>query len=598
MKEVYLNEYNVVMGNTVYFPLASGQLQAYAQTKNAIRVNYRFMPFIFIRDNPDRILAQYHNPAVAAFSCSMWNMNLSLEVAKRVKEKFPDCLVVFGGPSVPVNVSETFTFLCDHPFIDVTVRGEGERTFADLLEQSLRSRDFKWTKGISYRFEGAIYTNGDCLLEMNPDFLPSPYLGGLFDYLLPTGLDFSAIVETNRGCPYNCSFCFWGRGEPYRFFSLERVAQIAEWCGKNKIRYVFCADSNFGMLKRDYSMAECFVQAKARYGFPEKFRATFGKNAEKKVYKVAKLLHDHDMDKGITLSMQSSDPQTLANVGRKNIKLAVYKALQEKFSADHIPTYTELILGLPGETYKSFINGMEQTLQSGADQVFVHICQVYPNTKLAQKEYREKYWIRTVRLPLNETHASVRADEVQEYEEIVVATATMPERDWGAALVVSWVMQLLHGLRLAHHVLRYLVLHDIGYTDFFELALGLPWADQTTLLGSEIQKFSHLAECILAGKPRGVVMPEFGSLYWSPEEAAYLNILQEKDRFYEELHAFLKRFPWQYLGQDDNELSEVIARQKACVPDLSDYADKEAFAREVVLYGRKGGRMLKEVQWK
>lgn len=589
--EVYLNEYNVVMGNTVYLPLVCGQLQAYAQTKAEIRENYEFMPFIFMRDTPERILAQYHNPAVAAFSCSMWNMNLSLEVARRVKERFPGCLIVFGGPSIPVNASETFTFFCDHPFIDVTVRGEGERTFAELLEESLHTRDFKWTKGISYRFKGGVYTNGNRPLEENPDVFPSPYLEGLFDDLM-LGMDFHAIVETSRGCPYRCSFCFWGRAEPYRFFSLDRVAQIADWCGRNKIKYVFCADSNFGMLKRDQEIAQYFIEAKAKYGYPEKFRATFGKNAEKRVYKVAKLLHDHAMDKGITLSTQSSDPQTLANVGRKNIKLSVYKALQEKFSADHIPTYTELILGLPGETYKSFLQGMEETLQSGANQVFVHVCQVYPNTELATKEYREKFGIRTVRLPLNETHATVRGGEIQEYEEVVVATAAMPEADWGAALIVSWVMQLLHGLRLGYHVLRYLVLHDIGYTDFFELALGLPWAPQT-LLGKEIQKFIQLAEGILAGEPRGVVMPEFGAIYWSPEEAAYLSIIQNKDRFYEELRVFLKRFPW----QDDNELRDVIAYQKDCVPNIEDYPDKETFAREVVLYGRKSGQMLKEAQW-
>ncbi|MFH1487197.1 MAG: cobalamin-dependent protein, partial [Chloroflexota bacterium] len=214
--EVYLNEFNLPMGNTIYLPLVSGQLQAYAQTKPEICENYHFMPFLFMRDDPERIMAQYQSPAVAAFSASMWNMNLSLEVAKRVKERFPDCLIVFGGPSVPTNINKVFSFLCEYPFVDVTVRGEGEHTFADLLE----TRDLKWVKGISYQKDGAVLTNTNRPLEESPDTFPSPYLEGLFDHIMQSGMQCHAIVETARGCPFKCTFCYWGRAEPYRFFSL------------------------------------------------------------------------------------------------------------------------------------------------------------------------------------------------------------------------------------------------------------------------------------------------------------------------------------------------------------------------------------------
>src|SRR5574337_1983053 len=129
-KEVYLNEYNVLMSNAIYLPLASGLLQTYTTTIPAIRENYQFMPFLFIRDHPGKIMAQYKNPHVAAFSVSMWNMNLSMAIAKEVKKKFPECLIVFGGPNVPFHADNFFR---QYPFIDVAVRGEGEQTFSDLL---------------------------------------------------------------------------------------------------------------------------------------------------------------------------------------------------------------------------------------------------------------------------------------------------------------------------------------------------------------------------------------------------------------------------------------------------------------------------------
>ena len=112
-------------------------------------------------------------------------------------------------------------------------------------------------------------------------------------FLLSDEINFQAIVETNRGCPYMCSFCFWGMGgfnKKFRFFSLSRIKEIAEWCGKNRIKYIFCADSNFGIFERDLEVVNCFVQAKLKYGFPEKFRVCYAKNAENRVYEISKLL--------------------------------------------------------------------------------------------------------------------------------------------------------------------------------------------------------------------------------------------------------------------------------------------------------------------
>ncbi len=586
--EVYLNEYNVLMDNTVYFPLASGQLRAYAETKAVIRDNYQFMPFLFMRNHPDKILSQYKNPAVAGFSCSMWNLNLSLAVARQVKETFPSCLVVFGGPSIPLEPTD---FFVRYPFVDVTVRGEGEHTFADLLVKLLLKRDFSDIPGICYcdYYQKKVVRNEDRQLEEHPDTFPSPYLEGLYDYLSKSGIDFQAIVETNRGCPFICSYCFWGEGKHYRLYSLDRISKVADWCGVNKVKYIFCADSNFGMLKRDLEIAKYFTEAKTKYGYPEKFRACYGKNAEETIYQIGSLLHKHDMEKGITLSRQSNNAQTLKNVGRKNIKQSVYDNLQKRYNEENIPTYTELILGLPGESYQSFLNGMEEILQSEIkNQLIVYICEVYPNTELASPEYRRRFGITTIPIPLTEIHGSVRSEELpKEFTEIVVSTATMPEEDWKRALVASWVMQLFHGLKLGFYVLLYLKeKYGIKYTDFFEYIAGI----EQGILGRQVAYFHNLADWIATGGPRGRFDPDFGNIYWEAEELSYLRIVGSKDRFYQELYQMCQR----YLGGkvDERELKEVIDRQKAAIPDITDYKNKETFARQVVIFGRKSDKML------
>lgn len=482
----------------------------------------------------------------------------------------------------------------------------------------------------------------DCpKVKMVLDIFPSPYLEGLYDYLMPTGINFQPIIETNRGCPFRCSYCFWGHGKHYRSFSLPRVERLANWCGANKIRYVFCADSNFGMLKRDLEITNYFIEAKAKYGFPEKLRTCYGKNAGETIYQIGKLLTEHDMEKGITLSRQSNDAETLENVRRRNIKQSVYNNLQKRYNKDNIPVYTELILGLPGESYQSFLNGIEEILKSGIkNQLFVYICEVYPNTELASGDYQERFKISTVRTPLTEIHGSVRSEEIPtEYNDIVVSTASMPQEDWKQALVVSWIMQLLHGLKLGFYILIYLVeRYHVNFTDFFEyIAQVTP--ERAKTIGGEVSYFHRLADSIAKGNPRGHIKPDFGTIYLEPEEAAYLTISNQKDAFYSELlkicHDYLN------LSSFNRELYEVIEYQRARIPthlhpetliqwrfryNVPDYfggyftespcdlikspqimslaavkdykGNKEAFAREVLIHGRKSNRMLHPVRWR
>lgn len=646
-KEVYLNEYNVLMSNAIYLPLASGLLQAYATTIPDIQNNYQFMPFLFVRNHPEKIVRQYKNPGVAAFSVSMWNMNLSLRIAEEVKKRFPECLTVFGGPSVPFNA---LAFFQQYPFIDVAVRGEGEQTFADLLLKFLESRDFRDIPGISYRDcnNGEYVKNTKERPFVNDlDMFPSPYVEGMYDYLLSEDINFQAIIETNRGCPYMCSYCFWGRGglsKQYGFFSPDRVRKIAEWCGIHRIKYVFCADSNFGMFKRDFEIAHYFVEAKRKHGFPEKFRVCYAKNAEDTVFEIGKLLHKHNMEKSITMARQTNYPEAASNVGRKNIKMALFNKLQKKYNDENIPVYTELILGLPGETYESFLAGIEEILQSGIkNQAFVYFCQVYPNTELADERYRQKFNISTIRIPLSETHAAVRSQEiVPEYEEIIISTASMSVEDWKKMAVVSWIMQLFHGLKLGFHIMLYLAdRYHVKYIRLFEyIALLKIKSNRVLILKKEVSDFYAALDSILQGNSRMRDLHEFGDIYWDQEEACYLNIICKKEDFYEEICVVVREYlDAMGIRYDAEELKEVIDYQNLVIPhfkseetiehhfnrnipeyfdtyfsekpsrltnkpqvltitDIRNYKeDKIVFAREILLYGRKSNRMLRTVQW-
>ena len=464
MKRVYFNEYNVSMGRATYVPFVSGILRVCAEARPELRRAYRFEPFIFAMDAPDSMLAHYDERAdVACFSASMWNEQLSLHVARSLKRRWPDCLVVFGGAQVP-HAPEAY--FAEHPFIDVAVRAEGEEAFVGILERFRVSRDFRGIPNVAFRDPdggGCVVNPETAAFDRDLDAYPSPYLEGRFDDLFKAhpDVDFQAIIETNRGCPFLCTFCYWGKGgtsRRYRYHGLDRVRAEIDWCGRHGIRYVFNADSNFGMHKRDPEIAQALIDTKQRYGFPEKFRTCWGKNTDETIFRIAGMLHAHELEKGITLARQSNSKSVLANIKRGNIKISTYTNLQRRFNDLDVPVYTEMILGLPGETYESWRDGIEELLQAGLkNQFFVYQCEVYPNTDMADPAYRERFGIRLQRIELREIHGSIRdASWVREVQDIVIGTASMSNADWRRMTRLSTLTMLLHSMKAGFFVMTWM----------------------------------------------------------------------------------------------------------------------------------------------
>jgi radical SAM superfamily enzyme YgiQ (UPF0313 family) len=149
----------------------------------------------------------------------------------------------------------------------VTVRGEGEETAAHALEALAEvvgqpNPDLTVladVPGLSFRHpvtgEVVRTENRDRIADL--DSVPSPFLTGLFDaYAEVPGA--RVVIETNRGCPYGCTFCDWGSATLSRIrqYDLDRVFAELDWCADAKAFSVGPADSNFGIFKRDVDIAE------------------------------------------------------------------------------------------------------------------------------------------------------------------------------------------------------------------------------------------------------------------------------------------------------------------------------------------------------
>ena len=591
-KKIYLNEYNIPTNNSIYLPYSSGLLQAYAQTTNAIYENYEFVKIFFQRDTIENIIDRHEDPDVVGFSVSMWNYELSLAVAKALKEKFPNCCIVFGGP----HITQDEGFFDQYPFVDFCIYREGERIFRDILMDRGGLID-PILNCYSLARKTVLV---DSQSQKDLDWFPSPYTNGIFCNIIKEHpeLEFKAIIETNRNCPFNCAFCYWGSNDisnKIRYHSLDYLKEEFEWIARNKIKYVFCADANFGMYKRDTDIAKMCSAIKDKHGYPEKFRVCYGKKATDNIFNAAQELSKSDLAKTVTLSVQSFNQKVLDSINRKNIKLETFEKLRQKYNEANMPTYTELILGLPNETHESFMSGLEKAIRLTKDnQIFIYHCQVLPNTLLANKEYQERHGIKTIKIPLTEVHVTARQNDfVQEFDEIIVQTNTMSVHDWTECTVISWVVQLFHSLGIGREIVNLLVRnYDINYMDFYI------FLTQSTHI-KEVQNLWDVAYGIPYGKPRCRLDEKFGNTHYEMEELTYLKIVCDKERFYDELYNNIKYF-LEFRGIDIDtlvvsiDLEKVITKQRDKLPNYHDFESLEDFATQTIIYGRKNNKVTPE----
>jgi len=542
MHKVYLAQINNTFGGQAFLPYSAGMLWSYAQSQPDIAAHFELGGILFLRDPLSTAFHSIKNPDVLAVSCYLWNWNYNMDLITLIKMRYPGCRVICGGPEVP---SHSEGFLEEHPDIDFLVHDEGEVTFAELLRCIRDRRNPAGVQGISYRHKGRTVKTEPRPRLADLSVIPSPYIMGVFDTIMVNNpsIAWHASQETHRGCPYSCTFCDWGSAvyTKIRQFDQQRLIDELEWFGHNQIDLLYNCDANYGIYKRDIELTQAMVDTKARLGYPQKFRASYAKKSDDKVFEIARLLNAAGMSKGVTLSMQSMDPHTLDVIKRKNIAIEDFRPLVERYRQHGIPTYTELIIGLPGETLSSYKAGIETLLQGGQhDNLVIYTCMVLRNSEMADPAHMAQQGIVKQRVPLMDNHSSTRPDEIPEFNDIVIATHSMPHADWRQAYQLSWIIQALHCLGLTQYLAMDYWRVNGSYVEFYQRLLRAHQG-RDTLLGAQIQRFDQTLDRMLDGaEDLGQHDPRFGDINWPVEELTFLQLRCDAVRFYSELVPFLE----------------------------------------------------------
>lgn len=177
----------------------------YIHTNLAIRILYEmnqdyegleWKEFV-IKEDRQKVAEKCATYDVVAFSCYIWNISQTLEVAKLIKDIDPNTKILLGGPEVSYDWEEVIAL----PYVDYIIEGEGETPFKEFLE--FYPDDSRVSNLVYKTAEGVQKNKHAAMFDLKQFEQSMPYR---FDD--PAKLtDKVLYIETSRGCPYKCEFC-------------------------------------------------------------------------------------------------------------------------------------------------------------------------------------------------------------------------------------------------------------------------------------------------------------------------------------------------------------------------------------------------------
>lgn len=381
-----------------YTPLSVGYIAAYAKEHLGDDIDVKLFKY-------PAELARYLDqtiPTMACFSYYMWNARLQLEFARRIKQRHPQVATVFGGPNYPIDFNEQQKFLQQHEEIDFYVDGEGESAFVGLfLALQAVHFDVAGLKSSLAKLPNVHYMAGDTFVrgELLPRIrdldanLPSPFLSGLLDEFFDETLH--PLVQTSRGCPYSCTFCHDGieyMSKTSRF-SQERIDAELEYISERvKVPGLVLADLNWGMFPKDTETARTLATLQKEKGWPVHIASATAKNQKDRVVEMALIL-DGTMQVGA--AVQSTDTAVLSTIKRANIGFDALVKMAKGSAQSNTPTYSEVILGLPGDTKEKHFKTVFDMLDAGIQDIYSYQFILLPGTESANNDSRGKFEYQT-----------------------------------------------------------------------------------------------------------------------------------------------------------------------------------------------------------
>jgi len=338
-------------------------------------------------------------PDVVGLSCYVWNVRALTAACARVKQLRPWARIVLGGPEVgPVAES----VMRAHSAVDVIVRSEGELPFAELVSRWMTGDPIDEVAGITWRDGEAIRKTGDAPILSDLNLLPSPHLtlrtplSATTDCRLSATADCTSsatadcardlagrvvCIETQRGCVFRCSFCFYNKDLSIRNrrFDLERVKRELRHALAQDADEIYLMDPIFNLHAERAKEICRFIAAHnaKRIGIHAEIWAEFMDD------ELARLMREANVQ-FLEIGLQSTDEAALQTVERR-LKLQRFLDGVAHVKRHGLNWELQLIFGLPGETRASFRRSLNFAVSLDPTELAVYPLMVLPGTELWRK---------------------------------------------------------------------------------------------------------------------------------------------------------------------------------------------------------------------
>jgi len=312
-------------------------------------------------------------PDVVGFSCYVWNIGALMDAARLVRAALPHAKIVLGGPEVgPV----ADAVLRRNPPVDVIVRSEGEMPIVELVRRWRDGQSIADVAGITWRDGDTNIANADAPIVRDLNRLPSPHLAGFIDH---TGR--VICLETQRGCVFTCSFCFYNKDYSIRNrrFDLDRVKDELRFWLTQDVREIYLMDPVFNLnAARAKEICRFIAEHNARrIPIHTEVWAEFIDDEMARLFVEANMYY-------LEVGLQTSNHAVLDLVERR------FKRQEFLDGIGHLQRHRleyelQLIAGLPGET----LDSLRTSLDFGASLVPPHLAvfdlMILPGTALSRQ---------------------------------------------------------------------------------------------------------------------------------------------------------------------------------------------------------------------
>lgn len=358
-------------------------------------------PWLGFDYSVDEILEICKSAPPDVFGCSvyLWNVDFMEELSRRVKDQYPQCLIVFGGPQVDIKYNDKF--FAENPWVDVVCPsdGYGEITIASILD-NYPIDDYNNIPYVYYTNDQKENLLSTTRIEKRSFQWPNNIFKAQEEILKTKDVSVT-MYETARGCPYKCIYCDWGGGTYTKVSKKPYTTVLDElvWIAKHKIEFMGLTDANFGIMSIDVDIAEYIANLKANYGYPATLTFEPAKNHLDRVTKIYDLFFEQNMMYHYKISVQTTDDVVKNNIERIDIPLKDQVNALELLKAKHnnVAVKVETILGLPGSTYQTALEQIDLHVDYNLPISKSEVWSLLPEAPAYSPEMRERFKIKTIK---------------------------------------------------------------------------------------------------------------------------------------------------------------------------------------------------------